>query len=201
MNNMKKNLLVARIVVMVIGILVGVLLLVLGSILKPSTVATIIHWGLIIYGIIIVISNIPGLISGIANVNKAAGVFDLICSILGIALGAAMIFYQGSILVALVAIYLIVFPVVRVLMAEQKVEQLKREALRIALGVVLLVFVPALLDAAFTLVHLLLLIAGWAVIALSAIFGVIEIVRISMAKEIKAPENGHVYVDFEEKKD
>ena len=198
---MKKNLLIARIAVMVIGILVGVLLLVLAGILKPSTVATIIHYGLIVYGIIIVIGNIPGLISGIANVNTAAGVFDLICSVLGIGLGAAMIFYQGSILVALVAIYLIVFPVIRVLLAEQKMEQLKREALRIALGVVLLVFVPALLDAAFTLVHLLLLIAGWAVIALSTIFGVIEIVRISTAKEIKAPQNGHVYVDFEEKKD
>ncbi len=198
---MKKNLLVARIAVMVIGILVGVLLLVLAGILKPSTVATIIHYGLIVYGIIIVIGNIPGLISGIANVNKAAGVFDLICSILGIGLGAAMIFYQGSVLVALVAIYLIVFPIIRVLLADQKVEQLKREALRIALGVVLLMFVPSLVGAAFTLVHLLLLIAGWAVIALSTIFGVIEIIRISMAKEIKAPQNGHVYVDFEEKKD
>ena len=201
MNNMKKNLLVARIVVMVIGILVGVLLLVLGSILKPSTVATILHWGLIIYGIIIVIGNIPGLISGIANVNKAAGVFDLICSILGIALGAAMIFYQGSILVALVAVYLIVFPLVRVLLADQKAEQFKRELLRIVLGVVLLVFVPSLVGAAFTLVHLLLVIGGWIVIALSTIFGVIEIVRIATAKEIQAPQNGHIYVDFEEKQD
>lgn len=201
MNNMKKNLLVARIVVMVIGILVGVLLLVLGSILKPSTVATIIHWGLIIYGIIIVIGNIPGLISGIANVNKAAGVFDLICSILGIALGAAMIFYQGSILVALVAVYLIVFPLVRVLLADQKAEQFKRELIRIVLGVVLLVFVPSLVGAAFTLVHLLLVIGGWIVIALSTIFGVIEIVRIATAKEIQAPQNGHIYVDFEEKQD
>lgn len=201
MNNMKKNLLVARIVVMVIGILVGVLLVVLGSILKPSTVATIIHWGLIIYGIIIVIGNIPGLISGIANVNKAAGVFDLICSILGIALGAAMIFYQGSILVALVAVYLIVFPLVRVLLADQKAEQFKRELIRIVLGVVLLVFVPSLVGAAFTLVHLLLVIGGWIVIALSTIFGVIEIVRIATAKEIQAPQNGHIYVDFEEKQD
>ena len=74
---MKKNLLIARIAVMIIGILTGVLLLVLGAILKPSTVATIIHWGLIIYGVIIVIGNIPGLVSGIANVHKAAGVFDL----------------------------------------------------------------------------------------------------------------------------
>ena len=198
---MKKNLLVARIAVTVIGVLVGVLLLVLAGILKPSTVATIIHWGLIIYGVIIIIGNIPGLISGIANVNKAAGVFDLICSILGIALGAAMIFYQGSILVALVAVYLIVFPLVRVLLADQKAEQFKRELLRIVLGVVLLVFVPSLVGAAFTLVHLLLVIGGWIVIALSTIFGVIEIVRIATAKEVKAPENGHIYVDFEEKQD
>ena len=118
-----------------------------------------------------------------------------------IALGAAMIFYQGSILVALVAVYLIVFPLVRVLLADQKAEQFKRELLRIVLGVVLLVFVPSLVGAAFTLVHLLLVIGGWIVIALSTIFGVIEIVRIATAKEIQAPQNGHIYVDFEEKQD
>ena len=195
---MKKNLLVARIAVMVIGILVGVLLLVLGGILTPETIGTIIKWGLIIYGIIIIIGNIPGLISGIANVSKAAGVFDLICSVLGIALGVAMIFYQGSILVALVAVYLLVFPLIRVLLATQKVEQLKRELLRIILGVVLLVFVPSLVGAAYTLVHLLLVIGGWVVIALATLFGVIEIVRIARAREVKTPENGHIYVDFEE---
>ena len=193
---MKKNLIIARVAATIIGVLLGVLLLVLGAILKPSTVATIIHWGLIIYGIIIVIGNIPGLISGIANINKPAGVFDLVCSILGIALGVAMIFYQGSILVALVAIYLIVFPLIRVLLAEQKVEQLKREALRIVLGVVLLVFVPSLVGAAFQIVHLLLVISGWVVIALSALFGVIEIVRIATAKENAAPNADHVVSDF-----
>ena len=198
---MKKNLLIARIAVMVIGILVGVLLLVLGGLLMPSTVATIIHWGLIIYGIIIIIGNIPGLISGIANVNRAAGVFDLICSILGIGLGVAMICYQGSILVALVAVYLIVFPLIRVLLADRKVEQLKREALRIVLGVVLLVFVPSLLGAAFEIVHLLLVISGWVVIGLSVIFGTIEIIRIATAKEIQVSNADHVVVDFTEKKD
>lgn len=198
---MKKHLIVARVVVTVISILVGVLLLVLGGILTPDTVANIIKWGLIIYGILIIIGNVPGLISGIANVQKPAGVFDLICSILGVGLGVALIFYQGSILVALVAVYLIVFPLIRVLMASKKVEQFKRELLRMILGVVLLVFLPSLVGAAFTLVHLLLVIGGWVVIALSALFGVIEIVRVAMAKEIDAPENGHIYVDFEEKND
>ncbi len=199
---MKKNLLVARIVVMVIGILVGVLLLVLGSILQPSTVHTIINIGLIIYGILIIIGNIPGLISGIANVNKPAGVFDLVASVLGIALGAAMIFYQGTVLVALVAIYLIIFPLIRVLMAANKGEQFKRELLRIVLGLVLLIFVPALVDAAFKVVHLLLVVGGWVIIVLAALFGIIEIVRIAMAKEIKNPsESEHIYADFEEKQD
>ena len=193
---MKKNLIIARTTAMIIGILLGVLLLVLGAILKPSTVATIIHWGLIIYGIIIVIGNIPGLISGIANVKKPAGVFDLICSILGIGLGVAMIFYQGSILVALVAVYLIVFPLVRVLLADRKVDQLKREALRIVLGVVLLVFVPSLVGAAFQIVHLLLVISGWVVIALSALFGIIEIIRIARAKDVRVSDADHVVVDF-----
>jgi hypothetical protein len=67
--------------------------------------------------------------------------------------------------------------------------------------VVLLVFVPSLVGAAFTLVHLLLVVSGWVVIALSTIFGVIEIIRIATAKEIKAPASGHIYVDFEEKQD
>ena len=197
---MKKNLLVARIAVMVIGILAGVLLLVLGAILLPSTVATIIHWGLVIYGIIIIIGNIPGLISGIANVNKSAGVFDLICSILGIGLGVAMIFYQGTVLIALVAAYMIVFPLIRVLLANQKVEQLKRELVRMVLGVVLLVFLPSLLGAAFEIVHLLLVIGGWTVIALSTLFGMIEIIRIALAKETKESEEKRVYVEFEETK-
>ena len=107
-----------------------------------------------------------------------------------------MIFYQGSVLVALVAIYLIVFPVIRVLLASKKLEQLKREALRIVLGVVLLVFVPSLLGAAFELVHLLLVICGWIVIALSTIFGLIEIIRIATAKEVKISNADHVVVDF-----
>ncbi len=199
---MKKNLLIARVAVMLIGIVVGVLLLVLGAILSPDTVNTIIRWALIIYGVIVIIGNIPGLVSGIANIHTSAGVFDLVCSILGIVLGIAMIFYQGSILVALVGLYLIIFPLVRVLLANDKGERFKRELGRIVLGVVLLVFLPALVNVAFTVVHLLLTIAGWAVIALAVIFGLIEIIRIASAKEIRTKsESDHIYTDFEEHKD
>jgi hypothetical protein len=190
---MKKTLLTYRITVMVIGILLGVLLLVLGMLLKPETVQTIIKWGIIIYGIFIVIGNIPGLISGIANIGKPTGVFDLVCALLGIALGVAMICYQGSVLVAIVGIYLIILPLVRVLLAKQKGEQFKRELIRIILGVVLLFFVPALLNVAFTVIHWLLVILGWIVIALSVIIGVVEIIRVLRAPATSA--GGKIYVD------
>lgn len=198
---MKKNLIVARVVVMLIGVLVGVLLLVLGGLITVDTVSTIIKWGIIIYGILIIIGNVPGLVSGIANLNRAAGVFDLVSALLGIALGVAMICYQGTILVAIVALYLIILPLVRVLVAQRKVEQLKRELVRIIMGVVLLVFVPSLVGAAFTLVHLLLVISGWVVIALSVLFGVIEIISIATANEIRNANGGTIYTDFEEKQD
>ena len=190
---MKKTLMTYRITVMVIGILLGVLLLVLGMLLKPETVQTIIKWGIIIYGIFIVIGNIPGLISGIVHIGKPTGVFDLICALLGIGLGVAMIVYQGSILVAIVGIYLIVLPLIRVLLADQKGEQFKRELIRIILGIVLLFFVPALLNVAFTIIHWVLVFLGWAVIALSVIFGIVEIIRIQRAPAMSA--SGKIYVD------
>ena len=190
---MKKALMTYRITVMVIGILLGVLLLVLGALLKPETVHTIIKWGIIIYGIFIVIGNIPGLISGVVNISKPTGVFDLICALFGIGLGVAMICYQGSILVAIVGIYLIILPLIRVLLADQKGEQFKRELVRIILGVVLLFFVPALLDVAFTIIHWVLVILGWIVIALSVIFGIVEAIRIRRAPAMS--EGGKIYVD------
>ncbi len=198
---MKKNLLIARVAVMIIGILVGVLLIVLGGALTPATVATILKWGLIIYGIFIILGNIPGLVSGIANVNRPAGVFDLISAVLGIALGVVMIFYHGSILVAFVAAYLIIFPLLRVLLAERKGEQFKRELMRIIMGVVLLVFVPNWSEAIAGVLRILLFVSGGMVICLALVFGVLEIIRIASAKEVAAPKNGHLYVDFEEKQD
>ena len=198
---MKKNLLVYRITSMIIGALMGALLLLLAGILTAETVSKIIHIGLIVYGILIIIGNIPSLVSGVANIHRRAGVMDLISAIIGIALGLAMIFYQGTLLVVAVAVYLIVFPLLRVLVATKKGEQLKRELLRLVLGVVLLVFVPALVNVAFFAVRLILLIAGWGVIGLSVLFGVIGIVQAIISKPASASAEEPVYVDFEEKQD
>ena len=198
---MKKNLLIYRITSMIIGALMGALLLLLAGILTAETVAKIIHIGLIVYGIFVIIGNIPSLVSGIANIHRRAGVFDLISAIVGIALGLAMIFYQGTFLVVAVAAYLIVFPLLRVLVSPKKGEQFKRELVRLVLGVLLLVFVPALVNVAFFAVRLILQIVGWGVIGLSVLFGVIGIVQVAISKPASAPAEEPVYVDFEEKQD
>ena len=198
---MKKNLLIYRITSMIIGALMGTLLLLLAGVLTAETVSKIIHVGLIVYGVFVIIGNIPSLVSGIANIHRRAGVFDLISAIVGIALGLAMIFYQGTFLVVAVAAYLIVFPLLRVLVAPKKGEQFKRELVRLVLGVLLLVFVPALVNVAFFAVRLILQIVGWGVIGLSVLFGVIGIVRISRSNPASEPEEDVVYVDFEEKQD
>ena len=198
---MKKKLLVFRITSMLIGALMGALLLLLAGVLTAETVAKIIRIGLIGYGVLVLISNIPPFVSGIANIQRRDGVLDLISAIVGIALGITMIFYQGTFLVIAVAAYLIVFPLLRVLVADKKGEQFKRELVRLVLGVLLLVFVPALVNVAFFAVRLILQIVGWGVIGLSVLFGVIGIVRIFRSNPASEPEEDVVYVDFEEKQD
>ena len=198
---MKKKLLVFRITSMLIGALMGALLLLLAGVLTAETVAKIIRIGLIGYGVLVLISNIPPFVSGIANIQRRDGVLDLISAIVGIALGITMIFYQGTFLVIAVAAYLIVFPLLRVLVAPKKGEQFKRELVRLVLGVLLLVFVPALVNVAFFAVRLILQIVGWGVIGLSVLFGVIGIVQVAISKPASAPAEEPVYVDFEEKQD
>ena len=192
----KKNLIASRVVSMIIGVLVGVLLWVLAALLQPATVATIIYWGLVIYGILIIIGNVPGLVTGIANIKKPEGIVNVILSVLGIVMGAMLIFNQSTVLVAIVACYMIVFPIVRILISRKgtRGEAFRRELLRMILGVLLLVFLPALMNAAFELVHWVLLIAGWVTIVLSVVLGVIAIVRLATMKSTEGA-SATVYVD------
>ncbi len=180
MSAYKKHLILARTALMAVGLVIGALFLILAALLKPNTVAAIIHWALVIYGIVVIISQIPGLITGITHLNSTAGVLDLISSALGMALGLALIFYQGAVLVTIVGIYMILFPLLRILVTHDKRGQLRQEWLRMILGLVLILFLPALMNAAFTVIHVALLVLGWAIIALSVILYVISLILIAV---------------------
>ena len=190
----KKGKMVSRIISMVIGILTGVLLLVLAAFIGPDTVDTIIRVGLIVYGVLIIIGNVPGLIGGIARIRTAEGKVNLIFSLLGIALGGVLIFYRSQVLVWIIALYMIVFPVIRILAAKSgtRGEAFRRELLRMILGVVLLVFLPGFTAATSMVIHWVLLITGWVIIALSVLLGALSLVLLLTAKEAKGKK---VYVD------
>lgn len=181
MNKIKKNLIIARVTGTLLGVLLGILVLVLAAVLKPDTLQRIIQVTLIICGIFTIISNLPELVSGAANLNTSLGLVDFISAILGIAMGIALIFFQNTVLVVIIGAYMLLFPLLRILMAREKGKQFLREVWRLIMGVLVLVFLPTLLDATFTVVHILLLVVGWVVIAGSVIAGVISIIRIARA--------------------
>ena len=189
----KKHVLASIIISLVIGLLIGVVLLALAGNLDVSF---IIRWGLIITGIIVIISDIPSLIYGIMNIKTPRGIFDVISAILGIGLGCMMIFMQGTVITVIVSVYLVALPIVGVLFAENKMDCLKEEWVRILIGILLLVFLPALLNAADTIVYYVLLIAGWAAIVISVLSFLVSL--ISFIRHEKKASEGTIIVPPEE---
>ncbi len=190
----KNNRIANRIISMIMGVLIGVALLILAGIGSE----TLVWLALVVWGVIIIIGNIPSLIYSIANIKEKDSIFDLIMSIVGIALGVGLIVSQNNVITVILAVYMIIFPLIRIILAKSNwAEQLKREALRIILGIVLLVFGGTLIGAGADILNLLLTIIGWVIIGLTVIFGVVEIIRIAASKEQpKADEP--IYVEHEE---
>ena len=177
----KNNRIATRVISMILGILMGVALVILGSVVKAETLVWL---ALVVWGVIVIIGNIPSLIYSIANIKAKGAIFDLIASIVGILLGVGLIVSQSNVITFILAAYMIVFPVIRIILAKSAwAEQLGREILRIILGVVLLVFGGTLVGVGMTILNLLLSIIGWVVIALAVILGVVAIIKIATSKQ------------------
>ena len=194
----KNNLIATRVIYMILGALIGVALVLLGSVVK---VETLVWLALVAWGVIVIIGNIPGLIYAIANIKAKGAIFDLVMSILGILLGVGLIVSQSKVITFILAAYMIVFPVIRIVLAKSAwAEQLGREILRIILGVVLLVFGGTIFAVGMDILNLLLSIIGWVVIALTVILGTVAIIKIATEKEAK-PVDAPIYVEGEETKE
>ncbi len=177
----KNNRIATRVISMILGILMGVALVILGSVVKAETLVWL---ALVVWGVIVIIGNIPSLIYSIANIKAKGAIFDLIASIVGILLGVGLIVSQSNVITFILAAYMIVFPVIRIILAKSAwAEQLGREILRIILGVVLLVFGGTLVGVGMTILNLLLSIIGWVVIALAVVLGVVAIIKIATSKQ------------------
>ena len=176
----KKKTLASMIISLIIGVILGALIVLLAGIVDVSF---IMKWTLIIMGIIIIISNVPSLVTGIMSIKTTSGIVNLIMSILGIALGAMMIFMQNSIITIIVAVYLIAFPIISIALSKDWKNAIKSEWLKILIGVLLLVFLPAIIGAADTIVYVLMLVAGWGTIGVSVLLFVLSLISFIMASK------------------
>ena len=70
----KNNRIATRVISMILGILMGVALVILGSVVKAETLVWL---ALIVWGVIVIIGNIPSLIYSIANIKSKGAIFDL----------------------------------------------------------------------------------------------------------------------------
>lgn len=191
----KNNRIANRVISMIMGILMGAILIVLGSVVGAETLVWL---ALVVWGVIIIVGNVPALIYSIANIKEKGGVFDLVMSVIGILLGVGLIVSQNQVITVILAAYMIIFPVIRILLAKANwAEQLKREALRIILGVVLMIFGGTLLGVGATILNLLLSIIGWVIVALTVILGAVEIIRIATEKA-QPTHDEPIYVEHDE---
>lgn len=193
----KKSVLTEIIVSLVFGLIFGGLLLFLATLGAD----TIIKWVLIIAGIIIVATNIAPLIRGIVNLvhKEKGGLFDTIVSAIAIALGVLLIVKHGGMLALIInillAVYLIVLPIIRIIIAPSKKEQLAKEWLRILIGAILIVFLPVILGATNTIVNIILTIAGVVVLVLTVLSFALSLV--AYIKASKKTEEAPVEVEAE----
>lgn len=157
---------IARLVAVLIAALIGIAIgMVFLWVVKEGYVNTAIWIMFIVLGILTVISTLPGFITAIKNAKQKYGVLNIVLTSISLALGLMMIFAQQYI-AWLVAIYLLVFPIIRIVLAKDHFAQTRTEAPLLILGiVVLLLGVGGATSLIFT-------IAGWVIIALSAIYAI-----------------------------
>lgn len=155
--------LIAVLVAALIGVAIGVVLL---WIVKADLVGKALWVIFLVLGIITVISTLPGFITSIKNVKQKYGVLNLVLTSVSMVLGLMMIFAQQYI-AWLVAIYLLVFPIVRIVLAKDHFAQTRTEAPLLILGIIVLVLgIGGATNLVFT-------VAGWIIIALSALYAVV----------------------------
>ena len=152
-----------------IGIAIGSVLL---WIVSANLLATAIYWVFVALGIFVVISTVPALISSIKGIKEKLGWFSLTLSIISMILGIIMIFEQHY-LPVIVGIYLLAFPIIRICLAKDHVSQTRKEAPTLILGILVLLLGFS------ALVETLVVVGGWVIIALSAIYAILGAINLA----------------------
>ena len=191
--NTKKTVLATMIFSLILGLIFGGLIILLSQVLNVSA---LIKWALIIAGIFTVLGNIPSFVVGIVNMGQLRGLFDLIFSFIGIILGLMMIFKQGTVMTFILAGYLIVFPLLRILLSGKNgwKDQIKKEWFKMLIGA-LLFFFPGFMAMADTIVKTFVFIIGCIVIFLSLLFFIISLVAYLSPSKKRSINYGSMHIE------
>ncbi len=178
--NIKKFSLISTLLVGILGIAFGNLLLWI----DPNMVLKIIF---VVMGIVTILSAIPTLFA--ANDGKV-GRAALIVSVISILFGVLMIFWHENLLMILLGAYLLLLPLVEILVAREKLLQLKRNLPQMIVGLVLILLGPN------QALGVVLNIAGWIVILLSVLYVVISVFSdIRRQTKREATTGNRIFVD------
>lgn len=133
---MKKGMFASsQLVIGIIGLVIGILFICIPE--------TIINYAFICLGIILILQAIPYLIlSAASGLHDQLSVVSFGVSILNIILGIVLISSSNMVVSIIAGIVLIALPVYRLIVAQNKSEQLKNDLFRIILGIALIIIGP-----------------------------------------------------------
>ena len=178
----KKTTLAGVLIFGLFGLLIGILLIALNADFLLNVV-------FVVMGVITILYNIPGIALGLTGIRTRFGVVSLIFSLVSVAIGLLMIFWHTGVLMVVLGVYMIVFPLVQILLAKEKLLQLKVELPKLIVGVVLLLIGPA--RAIGTVLDL----AGWIVLVLTAVYVIVVLVGQSRVDRHVDKTGTRVFVD------
>ncbi|MBQ3064093.1 MAG: hypothetical protein IJC99_04755 [Clostridia bacterium] len=89
---------------------------------------------IIAIGLLTLVMNIPALFLALKNLKARGEWLNLLMALLSIALGVALMLLRSNFLIVLVVLYAIVLPLVRVILVEQHLRQLRHEMLPFLTG-------------------------------------------------------------------
>ena len=98
-----------------------------------------------------------------------------------------MIFWHSTFLMFFLGAYMIVLPLIEILLAKRKSEQLKAELPKLILGVVMLLLGPA------KTIGVLFDVAGWVIIGLTLINAIASLLSL---KKVQKNTGGRIFVDY-----
>ncbi len=153
-----------------VNLVIGILLIAIGIFFCAGNTDTLTKVLFIIIGVLMVITNIKPLIESI----KAKDTIDIVARILFIVFGIMFIFVHNTALSIIVGILFIVFPVIKILLASDKMAMFMVNLPELIIGLIVLIVGPNAVG------HVLFVVLGVFLI----VFGVLSILSSFYKQEI-----------------